>query len=155
MPPNASRNTRMNDTKLFRLSSVKRSCAWAVWTLRPVVPTVRRSSRRSAAGLVPSFAATSTSSTRPCLPKSSCATRRSNTAVEAVPIVDTSPNVETPTMWKVLAGPLATTGIVSPTFLCSFLATPSSMTTSPGPVAQRPDFSEKGLTLSAPAARLS
>ena len=60
-PPNTSRTVLMIPMNFFSPSSVKRSCASAVWTCRPG-PTAAATARRTSAPLAPGLPATRTES---------------------------------------------------------------------------------------------
>ncbi len=67
----------------------------------------------------------------------------------------TEPKRAMPTTSKSRALPAAVIFTVEPTAYVSFEAVVASMTTSPGPVAQRPSSRRNGVVSAAPFARLS
>ena len=99
----------------------------------------------SAAALTPSSAATETTSSRPSLWRSRCATGRSKTAIVAPPSELTFPKRASPTTAKGAAGPNTAIRTASPTPIPCDSAVEASRTTSRSCAAQRPAFSRSGL----------
>ena len=138
MPPNTSRNTLRNSTKLFSPSSVKRSSSSAVWTWTLCGSAEARLARTE------SGPATRTSVKLPPRPNTCWAVSRSNSANVAVPIESTSPKVAMPVISASWTGPSASKRIRSPIAKPCFSAVPASITTSPTPEANSPSLSRNG-----------
>ena len=152
-PPNTSSAMRMIEMNCSSPSSVNRSCSAAVVTVAR--GSARARSARSAAGSTPSEPATRIPSTRSPRPNSVAAASRSKTANVAVPIDSTVPKSAVPTTRKSCGSPRVVTVTVLPTGRSSSAAIPVSMTTSPGPAAQRPPERRNGVSASAPGVRAS
>ena len=119
------------------------ACSSAVFTSAES-GTIVRSSPASSSCVTPCFAATEID-VKPWMRSSCCACGIVKTAKVAPPSDSTSPYFATPTTVNACTGPFAATPILSPIRKCSLRAVSGSITTSPGPAAQRPDSSVSGL----------